>query len=180
MLFSWFLQLFRRKARADDTTVPPPRRAGFRPGVEGLEDRRVFSVRVNVGAPGVFVSVLTGPTSVHVNAPFVNVDVSGSGRGGTPNRPACLAPGGTVRQVVGPVRLRGRLRTGVMADGGEATGVVVRTRNGVFELELRGGQCGAAGALDGRRVEVRGTLVIREGVETPERAVVQVVRLRPV
>ena len=77
------------------------------------------------------------------------------------------------------VEIRGTLRTGVMAIGGETTGTMVTARGAKWDLDLtrlpEGRQ--KAEALDGRAVLVKGTLEIRPGVERRERAIVTVTSL---
>jgi hypothetical protein len=79
------------------------------------------------------------------------------------------------------VEIRGTLRTGIMAIGGETTGTVVTARGANWDLDLTrisGGQKKAE-ALDGRPVLVKGSLEIRPGVERRERAIVTVTSLEP-
>lgn len=78
------------------------------------------------------------------------------------------------------VTVRGTLRTGVMAIGGESTGVTIAARGVTWELDFRGKPDLAASAerLDGRRVEVKGTLEVRPGVERRQRSIVTVRSLR--
>lgn len=77
------------------------------------------------------------------------------------------------------VELTGTLRTGIVAIGGETTGVILETKEGKYELdfgkdkELRQ----KAGKLNGKTVQVAGTLEIRKGVEVKERKIVIVTRL---
>ena len=79
------------------------------------------------------------------------------------------------------VEIRGTLRTGIMAIGGETTGTVVTARGANWDLDLTripgGGK--RAEALDGRPVLVKGSLEIRPGVERRERAIVTVTSLEP-
>ena len=77
------------------------------------------------------------------------------------------------------VEIRGTLRTGIMAIGGETTGTVVTARGATWDLDLarlpEGRQ--RAESLHGRPVLVKGTLEIRPGVEKRERAIVTVTSL---
>ena len=77
------------------------------------------------------------------------------------------------------VEIRGTLRTGIMAIGGETTGTVVSARGAKWDLDLTQLPEGRkkAEALDGRAVLVKGTLEIRPGVERRERAIVTVTSL---
>lgn len=73
----------------------------------------------------------------------------------------------------------GKLRTGIVAIGGETTGIIIETKKGAFELdfgeqkELRQ----KAEKLDGKNVTVVGKLEIRKGVEVKERRIVIVTSL---
>ena len=80
------------------------------------------------------------------------------------------------------VEMRGRLRTGIMAIGGETTGVVITSRGASWELDLEGLSDGVARSrsLDGRTVVVKGSLEMRPGVERRERAIVTVTSLEAV
>lgn len=77
------------------------------------------------------------------------------------------------------VELTGTLRTGIVAVGGETTGIIIETKDGKYELdfgkdkELRQ----KAEKLNGKAVTVAGTLEIRKGVEVKERKIVAVARL---
>jgi hypothetical protein len=77
------------------------------------------------------------------------------------------------------VEIRGTLRAGMMAIGGETTGTVIHARGATWELDLRQVEGGRARAesLDGRPVLVKGSLEIRPGVERRERAIVTVTSL---
>lgn len=74
------------------------------------------------------------------------------------------------------VELTGKLRTGIVAIGGETTGTILETKKGTYELdfgkqkELRQ----KAEKLDGKNVNVAGRLDIRKGVEVKERRIVSV------
>jgi acetyl esterase/lipase len=80
------------------------------------------------------------------------------------------------------VELRGILRTGIVAIGGETTGTIIQTDKGSFELDLGSGKELRAKAerLAGKTVVVKGTLTIRKGVEIRERRIVTVRVLEPV
>jgi hypothetical protein len=71
---------------------------------------------------------------------------------------------------------RGKLRTGIVAIGGETTGTVLETDKGSFELDLgRDKQLRQlADKLDGKGVVVKGTLTVRKGVEVKERRIIRV------
>jgi hypothetical protein len=74
------------------------------------------------------------------------------------------------------VELRGKLRTGVVAIGGETTGTVLQSDKGAFELDLGNDKELRARAerLSGKAVVVKGTLTVRKGVEVKERRIVRV------
>src|SRR5688572_13640749 len=62
------------------------------------------------------------------------------------------------------VEAKGKLETGVMAIGGETTGVVIRTTAGSFELDLDKKQREQGDKLNGKVVVVTGTLYTKKGV----------------
>ena len=74
------------------------------------------------------------------------------------------------------VVVRGTLRTGIMAVGGETTGTTVTARGVTWELDLRARPewKARADALNGRRVMVTGSLEVRPGVERRQRSIVTV------
>ncbi len=77
------------------------------------------------------------------------------------------------------VEVKGTLRTGVVAIGGETTGVVVATKGGTYELELGKDKAlrRQAEKLNGKAVLVAGTLEVRKGVEVKERRIITVTSL---
>jgi hypothetical protein len=68
----------------------------------------------------------------------------------------------------------GRLKTGIMAIGGESTGVILETASGVFELDVRSNPRAREqlATLDGKQVTVTGEYRPRPGVEVKERRIV--------
>jgi hypothetical protein len=89
--------------------------------------------------------------------------------------PSASSPGDYVK-----VEVCGTLRAGMMAIGGETTGVVIAARGVTWELDLRQvGGAARAESLDGRKVVVKGTLEVKRGVERRERAIVTVTSLEP-
>jgi len=80
------------------------------------------------------------------------------------------------------VEVRGTIRSGMVAIGGETTGTVVTARGATWELDLGQVPDGPrrAKALDGRAVVVRGSLEVRPAVERRERVIVTVTSLEPV
>ena len=77
------------------------------------------------------------------------------------------------------VVLTGTLHTGIVAIGGETTGIVIETKEGRYELELGTNKelRQKAEKLNGKTVTVAGTLDTRKGVEVKERKIVTVSRL---
>jgi lysophospholipase L1-like esterase len=79
----------------------------------------------------------------------------------------------------GKVEMKGTLKTGIAAIGGETTGIILKTKDGDFELELRTDEFRKkAEKLDGKTVTVKGTLRIQKGVEVKERKIVAVEELK--
>jgi hypothetical protein len=78
------------------------------------------------------------------------------------------------------VRVVGRLKTGVMAIGGESTGTTITSRGVTWELELGNDEARQqlARSLDGQLVRVRGSLRRVDGVERGPRWIVAVERLK--
>jgi len=77
------------------------------------------------------------------------------------------------------MELTGKLRTGIVAIGGETTGTILETKKGSYELEF-GKQKELrqkAEKLNGKNVTVVGKLEIRKGVEVKERRIVTVTSL---
>jgi hypothetical protein len=74
------------------------------------------------------------------------------------------------------VALQGTLRTGIVAIGGETTGVILQTPGATYELDLGNNPAllQAAEALNGQTVNVTGSLTVQHGVEIPERTIVHV------
>jgi len=79
------------------------------------------------------------------------------------------------------VEVRGRLRHGIAAIGGETTGTIITAKGATWELDLRGKPqfTKLAEQLDGKMVVVAGSLEVRAGVEIPKRWIVTVERLAP-
>ena len=87
---------------------------------------------------------------------------------------AAVAAGGDEESI--EVVVRGTIRTGIMAIGGETTGTTVTARGATWELDLGKDPALAAKAesLSGKRAVVRGTLEVRRGVERRQRSIVAV------
>jgi hypothetical protein len=77
------------------------------------------------------------------------------------------------------VEVKGTLRTGIVAVGGETTGTIIQTKDGQLELELGTNKelREKAAKLDGKMVAVSGTLEVRKGVEVKERKIITVMSL---
>jgi hypothetical protein len=65
------------------------------------------------------------------------------------------------------VEIKGKVKTGIIAIGGETTGVSIAAKDGGFELEATGDQLKALEKLDGKDAVVTGTLIMKKGVEIP-------------
>jgi len=78
------------------------------------------------------------------------------------------------------VEVKGKLRTGLAAIGGETTGTVIETKTGALELdfgknkELRD----LAAKLNGRSAVATGTLTFRKGLAVKQRYIVTVTTLK--
>jgi hypothetical protein len=76
---------------------------------------------------------------------------------------------------------QGTLTTGVMAIGGETTGVTLKTQDGTqYELDFgkNAGLAKLADSLNGKPVIVTGVLHVRPGVETGDRHIIEVTALK--
>ena len=74
------------------------------------------------------------------------------------------------------VVVRGTLRTGIMAVGGETTGTTITARGATWELDIRGKPelASRVESLAGKRVVVTGSLEVRPGVERRQRWILTV------
>jgi hypothetical protein len=74
------------------------------------------------------------------------------------------------------VRVRGKIRGGLMAIGGETTGITIHARGVTWELDFGGNEAmrTKAEALDGKMALVTGALEARPGVEIKMRWIVKV------
>lgn len=77
------------------------------------------------------------------------------------------------------VEMKGTLRTGIVAIGGETTGTILQTKDGTFELDFGKNKDlrQKAEKLNGKTVMVTGTLEVRKGVEIKERRIITVASL---
>jgi hypothetical protein len=78
------------------------------------------------------------------------------------------------------VEVKGVLKTGIFAIGGETTGTIITTKKGTLELDLGKDKNLRAQAekLNGKSVVVTGNLSIRKGVEVRQRLIVSVATLK--
>jgi hypothetical protein len=79
------------------------------------------------------------------------------------------------------VDIRGKIETGIVAIGGETTGIVIHVKNVTWELDLGGNKDleEAAKKLDKKDALVKGLYQKVKGVEIPERHIVKVASLKP-
>jgi hypothetical protein len=77
------------------------------------------------------------------------------------------------------VEVRGTIETGIVAIGGETTGVTITAGKTTLELEIKDPKLQAlAEKLNGKKAVAKGTLEIRPGVEVKERRIVAVTGLQ--
>jgi hypothetical protein len=78
------------------------------------------------------------------------------------------------------VEMKGVLHTGIVAVGGETTGVLIETKDGRYELDLGADKelRDKADKLDGKSATVTGQWTVRKGVERPDRKVLVVTTLK--
>jgi hypothetical protein len=77
------------------------------------------------------------------------------------------------------VEIKGKVKTGIVAVGGETTGAAITTKDGALELEATGDLLKALEKLDGKDAVVTGTLTMKKGVEIPGmRLIVKVVSVK--
>jgi hypothetical protein len=69
---------------------------------------------------------------------------------------------------------QGTLQTGVMAIGGETTGVVLKTSQGSWELVLNDAQKKTISSFHNKEVEIKGTATTLPGVERLDRKAITV------
>jgi len=68
----------------------------------------------------------------------------------------------------------GKVLTGIVAIGGETTGIVLETAQGRLELQCDATQRATIESLKGQQVTIRGKLDTREGIEIPVRKIITV------
>jgi hypothetical protein len=78
------------------------------------------------------------------------------------------------------VKVKGTLKTGIVAIGGETTGTTITAKGITWELDLAGNAAlrNMAEKLDGKKAIIEGRLERRKGVEIPERWIVTVSSLK--
>ena len=79
------------------------------------------------------------------------------------------------------IRVTGTLAKGVVAIGGETTGATITANKIAWELDFGDNAKlkAAAEKLNGKRAMVKGNLERREGVETKERLIIHVEKMKP-
>ncbi len=83
----------------------------------------------------------------------------------------CIAEaGGTGKKV----ELRGTIKTGIVAVGGETTGTILETKDGAYELAVPKELRPQVDAIGGKAATVTGVLTVRKGIEVKERKIVTV------
>jgi hypothetical protein len=78
------------------------------------------------------------------------------------------------------VEVKGTLKTGIMAIGGETTGTIITTPQGTLELDFGTNKelKEQAGKLNGKEAVAKGTLQVRKGVAVKQRLIVGVTELK--
>jgi hypothetical protein len=78
------------------------------------------------------------------------------------------------------VEIKGKLKTGLVAIGGETTGTVIVAKGATWELDFAGNAelQKLAGTLGGKTVIVKGSYEVRAGVEIKQRHIVTVTSLK--
>jgi hypothetical protein len=70
---------------------------------------------------------------------------------------------------------KGKVETGIVAVGGEATGIILTTKDGTVELDIKDKELlKKAESLNGKNAIVTGTFAIKPGVEVKVRYIVTV------
>ena len=93
----------------------------------------------------------------------------------------CVRASGAADEHPAMKSFEGRLKTGVMAIGGETTGIILVTMaNGTYELDLKkNAELGKlAETLNGRKVVVEGEYQPRPGIEVKERRIILVTSIK--
>jgi hypothetical protein len=75
----------------------------------------------------------------------------------------------------GAVTITGKITTGMMAIGGETTGITISDGKNTFELDIKDAVLlRKADELNGRQVTVTGTLTVKAGIEVKQRQIIAV------
>ncbi len=72
------------------------------------------------------------------------------------------------------VELRGTIKTGIVAAGGETTGTILQTKEGAYELDVPKNLRADVDKLNAKQAIVTGVLNVRKGIEVKERKIVTV------
>jgi hypothetical protein len=72
------------------------------------------------------------------------------------------------------VELKGIVKTGIFAIGGETTGTIIETKEGNYELAVSKELRADVDKLNKLQAIVTGTLIVRKGVEVKQRKIVTV------
>jgi hypothetical protein len=65
------------------------------------------------------------------------------------------------------IEVKGKVKTGIVAVGGETTGTTIAAKDGELELEANGDLLKALEKLEGKDAIVTGALTMKAGVERP-------------
>src|SRR5438067_2531146 len=85
---------------------------------------------------------------------------------------AATAPAAPAPPPNGALTITGKLATGVMAIGGETTGIVINDGKTSYELDIKDALLmRKANELNGKQVKVTGTLTVKAGVEVAQRRI---------
>ena len=86
-----------------------------------------------------------------------------------------LAAGAASAPATNTLTLTGMVQTGVMAVGGESTGIQLTSGGVSYELEIKNAELKKkAEELNGKSATVKGTLTIKQGVERGQRLIITV------
>ena len=73
------------------------------------------------------------------------------------------------------ITFTGKLNTGMMAIGGETTGIIISDGKTTYELDIKdAGLRAKADQLNGKQATVQGTLTVKAGVEIAQRRIIAV------
>ncbi|MEO1999330.1 MAG: hypothetical protein ABGZ17_29145 [Planctomycetaceae bacterium] len=148
-------------------TAPGPNRVFLRALLDASGDVKLLVASTKIGGPGFG---------------FAMILVERKGLKTVDGQPIGAAAVVTIGKEYVNVEIRGKLETGIVAIGGETTGVRILADGIAMELDLRS-QPDLGKQLDqwnGKQVHVTGRLTVRQGVETGKRRVVMVKTLKVV